>query len=107
MAPNYDKQYLLKITGKMEPIEQRFTDVLQQKRLQTLQSVDDMVDKVWLNFNIFKKWVVYWNHHVNMSVCQNFIAFILIPDELIIEVTFYKFVIWQTGLVSNWSSRQQ
>ncbi|KAJ8316607.1 hypothetical protein KUTeg_005841 [Tegillarca granosa] len=47
MAPNLDKQYLLKITDKMEPIEQKFTDVLAQKRLQTLQSVDDLVEKVY------------------------------------------------------------
>jgi extracellular sulfatase Sulf len=59
-APNYDKQYLLKITGKMEPIEQRFTDVLQQKRLQTLQSVDDLVDKVIL---------YVFNQITNISVC--------------------------------------
>lgn len=55
MAPNPDKQFLLKVTGKMEPIEQKFTDILHQKRLQTLQSVDELVEKVrgynsqWMN----------------------------------------------------------
>ena len=57
MAPNPDKQYLLKVTGKMEPIEQKFTDILQQKRLQTLQSVDDLVEKVRsLRVSSTEKW---------------------------------------------------
>lgn len=59
MAPNPDKQYLLKVTGKMEPIEQKFTDILQQKRLQTLQSVDDLVEKVRnLRVSSMEKWSV-------------------------------------------------
>ena len=66
-APNYDKQYLLKITGKMEPIEQRFTDVLQQKRLQTLQSVDDLVDKVcselWMLGELDNTYIIYTSDH--------------------------------------------
>lgn len=67
VAPNYDKQYLLKLTGKMEPIEQRFTDVLQQKRLQTLQSVDDLVDKVcselWMLGELDNTYVIYTSDH--------------------------------------------
>lgn len=45
-APNPDKQWLLRNTGKMEPLHIKFTDMLHTKRLQTLQSVDDAVDKL-------------------------------------------------------------
>lgn len=67
VAPNYDKQYLLKITEKMEPIEQRFTDVLQQKRLQTLQSVDDLIEKVctelWMLGELDNTYIMYTSDH--------------------------------------------
>ncbi|XP_062580256.1 putative extracellular sulfatase Sulf-1 homolog isoform X1 [Saccostrea cucullata] len=66
-APNPDKQHLLKMTGKMEPIEQRFTDILQQKRLQTLQSVDELVEKVynelWYLDELENTYIIYTSDH--------------------------------------------
>ncbi|XP_067948322.1 extracellular sulfatase Sulf-2-like [Watersipora subatra] len=46
-APNPDKDFLLRITGKMEPIQSHFADLLMRKRVMTLQSVDDAVEKVY------------------------------------------------------------
>ena len=35
-------------------------------------------------------WVIYWNHHVHPSVCQNFIAIIMVPNGWI----DFKFGVW-------------
>ena len=45
-APNPDKEWVLRVTDKMAPTHRSFTDLLQTKRLQTLQSVDEGVARV-------------------------------------------------------------
>ncbi|XP_068232834.1 extracellular sulfatase Sulf-1 [Palaemon carinicauda] len=45
-APNPDKQWILQFTGRMHDIQLKFTDVLMTKRLQTLQTLDESVQRI-------------------------------------------------------------
>lgn len=66
-APNGDKQWLLRKTPKMARIHQDFTDFLNTKRLQTLQSVDNAVHQIYTELKnlgeLENTYIIYTSDH--------------------------------------------
>ncbi|XP_017848253.1 extracellular sulfatase SULF-1 homolog isoform X2 [Drosophila busckii] len=66
-APNPDKQWILRATNRMQPVHKRFTNLLMTKRLQTLQSVDVAVERIFHELKALGEldntYIVYTSDH--------------------------------------------
>ncbi|XP_022696955.1 putative extracellular sulfatase Sulf-1 homolog [Varroa jacobsoni] len=92
-APNYDKQWILRHTGKMQNVHIKFTDILNTKRLQTLQTVDESVNRVIEELRKLKElddtFIIYTSDHGYHLGQFGLVKGKAMPFEFDVRVPFY------------------